>query len=180
MTNAHDHQNALARQEAFLRLIRENKGILYKISRSYCANGNDREDLMQEMIFQLWRSGQRFDENYKFSTWMYRIALNVAISFYRKERRSGIHVSLGGEMHLMDLEDQPDSNGELEEKIDLLQLFISELGDLDKALMILYLEERPYREIAEVLGITETNVATRLSRIKERLKQKFAKTKHLL
>ena len=180
MTNAHEIQDTWPQQEAFLRLIRENKGILYKISRSYCANRNDREDLMQEMIYQLWRSGQKFDENYKFSTWMYRIALNVAISFYRKERRSGIHVALGAEVNLMDLEDEPGGNDELEQKMDLLQHFISELGDLDKALIILYLEERPYREIAEVLGITETNVATRLSRIKERLKQRFEKTKHLL
>lgn len=163
----------------FLQLIRDNTGILYKICHLYCRNTDDREDLMQEMIYQLWRSGQKFDANYKFSTWMYRIALNVAISFYRKESRSGVRVALGGDLRLMELEDKSPGNEDLEEKIDLLQVFISELGELDKALMILYLEERPYREIAEILGITETNVATKLSRIKGRLKQQFQKANKL-
>jgi RNA polymerase sigma-70 factor (ECF subfamily) len=169
-------------EEAFVRLIRNNKGILYKICHSYCRNKDDREDLMQEMIYQLWRSGHQFDANYKFSTWMYRIALNVAISFYRRQTRSGVRITFGGDLHLMEaeLEDKADDNEELEEKIDLLQRFISELGELDKALMILYLEERPYREIAEILGITETNVATRLSRIRERLKKQFLRSNKLL
>ena len=134
---------------------------------------------MQEMVYQLWRSGQQFDTNYKFSTWMYRIALNVAISFYRRESRSGLRIALGDDLRLMELEDKSPDNEDLEEKIDLLQLFISELGELDKALMILYLEERSYREIAEILGITETNVATKLSRIKQRLKQQFLKSDKL-
>lgn len=161
-------------RDAFLQLIQDNKGILYKISHSYCHNRDDREDLMQEMVYQLWKSGQRFDSQHKFSTWMYRIALNVAISFYRHQRRSGLRIAFGGDLHLMEWEDRTEDNGELEEKIGLLQQFISELGELDKALMILYLEEKSYREIAEVLGITETNVATKLSRIKGRLKQRFS------
>lgn len=175
MSNPNDNQ------AAFLQLIRDNKGILFKISYSYCRNKDDREDLMQEMIYQLWRSGHQFDANYKFSTWMYRIALNVAISFYRKQNRSGVRIALDGELRLMEaeLEDRSDGNEQLEEKIDLLQLFISELGELDKALMILYLEERPYREIAEILGISETNVATKLSRIKGKLKQKFLRSNKL-
>ena len=160
-------------QQAFLQLIRDNKGILFKISHSYCRNRNDREDLMQEIIYQLWKSGHQFDANRKFSTWMYRIALNVAISFYRKERRSGLDIALDADLHLMELEDRPDGAGEIEEKLDLLQQYISELGELEKALMILYLEEKSYGEIAEILGITETNVATKLSRIKARLKQRF-------
>ena len=101
---------------------------------------------------------------------MYRIALNVAISFYRQQRRSGLRVAFGGDLHLMELADRP-ADTETEEKIELLQQFINEQNELDKALMILYLEERPYRDIAEILGITETNVATKLSRIKGRLKQ---------
>jgi RNA polymerase sigma-70 factor (ECF subfamily) len=173
-------------QADFLQLIRDNKGILFKISNSYCRNRDDREDLMQEMIYQLWKSGQTFDANYKFSTWMYRIALNVAISFYRQQRRSGLHIAFGGDLHLMELEDRSDGTGEVdgaggvEEKIDLLQQFIRDLAELDKALMILYLEERTYREIAEILGITETNVATKLSRIKGRLKQQFIKSTEFL
>jgi RNA polymerase sigma-70 factor (ECF subfamily) len=155
--------------DQLLERIQENKGILFKISNLYCRNAGDREDLMQEMIYQLWRSGPRFDENQKFSTWMYRIALNVAISYYRKVSRSGFTVSLDTEVQIAE-----DSGSDVvEERVEVLQRFIRGLGELDKALMILYLEERPYREIAEVLGISETNVATKLSRIKGRLKQEF-------
>ena len=158
----------------FLQLIRDNKGILFKISNSYCRNRDDREDLMQEIIYQLWKSARSFDANRKFSTWMYRIALNVAISFYRQQRRAGLRIAFGGELHLMEFADDRGET-DTEEKIGMLQQFISEQNELDKALMILYLEERPYREIAEILGITETNVATKLSRIKGRLKQQFLK-----
>jgi RNA polymerase sigma factor (sigma-70 family) len=156
----------------FLQLIQDNKGILFKISNSYCRNRDDREDLMQEIIYQLWKSAGSFDINRKFSTWMYRIALNVAISYYRQQRRSGLRITFGGDLHLMELAESP-AETDTEEKIELLQQFISEQNELDKALMILYLEERPYREIAEILGITETNVATKLSRIKGRLRQHF-------
>jgi RNA polymerase sigma factor (sigma-70 family) len=158
----------------FLQLIQDNKGILFKISNSYCRNRDDREDLMQEIIYQLWKSAGGFDTNRKFSTWMYRIALNVAISFYRQQRRSGLRITFGGDLHLMELAESP-AEPDIEEKINLLHQFISEQNELDKALMILYLEERPYREIAEILGISETNVATKLSRIKGRLKQHFLK-----
>jgi RNA polymerase sigma factor (sigma-70 family) len=156
-------------ESIFLQLIRDNKGILYKICHLYCRNTGDREDLMQEIIYQLWRSVQRFDETQKFTTWMYRIALNVAISFYRKANRSAITVALDAEAQFVG--DSPDEV--LEERIGVLQRFVRELNELDKALMILYLEERPYREIAGILGISETNVATKLSRIKGRLKQEF-------
>jgi RNA polymerase sigma factor (sigma-70 family) len=164
-------------QADFLRLIEEHKRILYKIANSYCRDAGDREDLIQEMIFQLWRSGERFDDHHKFSTWMYRIALNVAISFYRKAGRGGLRVELDADL---DLADPGDGGGELSERVALLQRFIGELGELDKALMILYLEERPYREIAEILGMTETNVATKLSRIKDRLRQQFNTLKKIL
>jgi RNA polymerase sigma-70 factor (ECF subfamily) len=163
-------------QADFLRLIEEHKRILYKIANSYCRNTGDREDLIQEMIVQLWKSAERFDNHYKFSTWMYRIALNVAISFYRKAGRTGLRVDLGADL---DLADPEDGGSELDERISLLQQFIAELGELDKALMILYLEERPYREIAEILGITETNVATKLTRIKDRLRKQFTSIKKI-
>jgi len=155
---------------AFLELIRENMGILYKISASYCRNVSDREDLIQEMIYQLWKSAEKFDDNHKFSTWMYRISLNVAISFYRRANAGGVRVELGADVEVVDRGDGQDV---LEERIELLQRFISGLGELDKALMILYLEERSYKEIAEILGLSETNVATKLSRIKGRLREKF-------
>jgi RNA polymerase sigma-70 factor (ECF subfamily) len=129
---------------------------------------------MQEMVYQLLRSAQRFDETQRFTTWMYRVALNVAISFYRKANRSGFTIELDAEAQIA-----VDNGSELlAERIDMLQRFIRGLNELDKALMILYLEERPYREMAEILGITETNVATKLSRIKDRLKNELKMVKN--
>jgi RNA polymerase sigma-70 factor (ECF subfamily) len=102
---------------------------------------------------------------------MYRIALNVAISFYRKDsKRKESHEPIAE--HLIEMPADIES-GETETNINLLMRFINELKDLDKALMILYLEENSYRDIAEILGITETNVATRIGRTKEKLKQRF-------
>jgi RNA polymerase sigma-70 factor (ECF subfamily) len=158
-------------QDEFLKLVEENKRIIFKICNSYCQNKNDREDLVQEVIYQLWKSGGSFDADHKFSTWMYRIALNTAISFYRKGKRSNPAVSFAE--HQIDIEYKDDGSDEIEEKMNLLQQFINELKELDRALMILYLEEKSYSEIADILGITETNVATKISRNKEKLKQKF-------
>jgi RNA polymerase sigma factor (sigma-70 family) len=163
-------------KEDFLQLIQDNQRIIFKICNSYCRNRTDREDLAQEIIYELWKSGRSFDPDHKFSTWMYRVALNVAISFYRKEKKSAPKISLTD--HLIDLEDKEE--GPAEENIRLLQQFIGELKDLDKALMILYLEEKSYREIAEILGITETNVATKLSRIRTGLRQKFSQLNRFL
>ncbi|MEP7163128.1 MAG: sigma-70 family RNA polymerase sigma factor [Ferruginibacter sp.] len=159
-------------KEAFITLIKENRGIIFKICNSYCPNINNREDLAQEIIFQLWKSFGSFNAEYKFSTWMYRIALNVAITFYRKESRASKTITL--RETLPDIEDKLHGTHETAENINLLQQFINELKELDKALMILYLEEKNHKEIAEILGITETNVATKLSRIKDKLKQKFS------
>ena len=158
----------------FLQLVEDNKGILYKISSSYCRHAGDREDLIQEMIYQLWRSSEKYDNTQKFSTYMYRIALNVAISFYRRNSRSGVHVALDADLHIADELD------ELDERVELLQRWVRSLGELDKALMILYLEERPYREIAEILGVTETNVGTKIGRLKERLKKQLIMQNKLL
>jgi len=161
-----------ADKEIFLHLIEDNKGIIIKICNSYCQNKADREDLAQEIIYQLWKSGHGFDPAYRFSTWMYRVALNVAISFYRKEKKTGPVISMSD--NEIEVEDKTGSADELEENINLLQQFISELKELDKALMILYLESKSYAEIAEILGITETNTATRISRIKDKLKKRFS------
>lgn len=159
-------------KEVFLSLVLKNKGIIIKICNSYCRNKADREDLAQEITYQLWRSGKSFDTDHTVSTWMYRVALNVAISFYRKEKKSETVISISE--NEVAIEDKNDGSDELEENINLLQQFISELKGLDKALMILYLESKSYAEIAEILGITETNTATRISRIKDKLKQKFS------
>jgi RNA polymerase sigma-70 factor (ECF subfamily) len=156
--------------DGFLTLLEEHKRIIFKICNSYCAKKSDREDLAQEIIFQLWKSHKNFNADHKFSTWMYRIALNVAITFYRKETRAAKTISLAETPP--EVEDKI-SNDPVEENINRLEIFINELKEFDKALMILYLEEKNYKEISEILGITETNVATKLGRIKDKLRQKF-------
>lgn len=158
-------------QNEFLKLIEANKGIIIKICRSYCKSKQDQEDLAQEIIYQLWKSGKSFNANYKFSTWMYRVALNVAIGFYRKEKRT-IDVQPVSERHINITEPVRHDN-ETEKNISLLQQFIAAMKELDKALILLWFESASYKEMSEIMGITETNVATRLSRIKEKLKQQF-------
>ena len=160
----------------FLSVIQMNKGIIYKIANSYCKNAEDRKDLVQEIIVQLWKSFDNYTDQYKYSTWMYRIALNVAISFYRKESRRK-HVSNPISEDIIELADTKVTD-EIEENMGFLQEFISELKELDKALMLLYLEEKNHKEIAEIIGISETNVATKIGRIKNVLKQKFSNIKN--
>ena len=160
-------------KEDFLSLIVKNKGILIKICNAYCFTSNDREDLTQEIIFQLWKSGNRFKADSKFSTWMYRVALNVAISFYRKQKKAVPTLPLT-QNHLNIEEKVLDDEGE--KKVTLLQQFISEMKELDRALTLLYFEEKSYSEIAEILGISETNVATKISRVKVKLKEQFLNT----
>ena len=160
----------------FLLVIDTNKGILYKVANSYCIDSEDRKDLVQEIIIQLWKSFEDYNDQYKYSTWVYRIALNVAISFYRKEnRRKEIANPLNDSIL-----NYADTNlaTEKEQDLSILQEFIMELKELDKAVMLLYLEEKSYKEIAEMIGITETYVATKIGRIKNTLKQKFATIKN--
>lgn len=158
-------------QEKLLQKINDNQKIIFKICNSYCSNKNDREDLVQEIIYQLLKSFHSFNEQYKFSTWMYRVSLNVAISFYRKSKTTSMISFVESPA---DREDYNHHSMDLENNISILQHFINELKELDKALMILYLESKSYKEISEILGITETNVATKVSRIKNNLKQKFS------
>ncbi len=160
-------------QERFQALVEEHKKILYKVCRSYCRNPGDRDDLAQEIIVQLWRSFGAFDERVRFSTWMYRIALNVAISFYRRESVRTRHV-VPGSGHLLEVSNETGSQGE--ELQDLYQ-WIEKLDPLHKALVILYLDGNSYQEIADILGISHTNVATKISRLKQTLRRE-AGAKH--
>ncbi len=158
-----------------MKVLEDNMGIIYKIVNSYCKQEEDRKDLTQEIIIQLWRSFDKYDNRYKYSTWIYRIALNVSISFYRKgKRRREISHPLP-ENILTSVKYEEDNESMY--LFELLQKFISELRELDRALMILYLEERSHKEISEILGISESNVATKISRIKNKLKQKFLEVK---
>ena len=160
----------------FLNVIESNKGILYKVAISYCRNNEDRKDLIQEIILQLWKSYDNYNETSKYSTWMYRISLNVAISFYRKEN-SRKRISNPLTTDILDFSDIETSE-EKETNFGILNQIISELNDLNKAVMLLYLEEKSYKEISEIIGITETNVATKISRIKSKLKKEFTQFKN--
>ncbi|MGB1004264.1 MAG: RNA polymerase sigma factor [Salibacteraceae bacterium] len=163
------------KKEEFLKIIDEHKKIIYKIVNSYCKNQEDRKDLEQEIIIQLWNSFYKYNPNFKYSTWMYRIALNVAISFYRKEKKWMIVNDLNIEESIYSVADENDHKIELDHNIKLLQEFIQKLNELNKALMLLYLEERSYEEIGEILGISKTNVATKINRLKLKFKKEFQK-----
>lgn len=158
----------------FETIIEQNRGIIYKVAHSYCKDPDDRKDLVQEIVFQLWGSFHRYDKSVKLSTWMYRVSLNVAISFFRKDsKRKRLSTGLSDNLIEIIANDEPDDK---EEQVKLLQQFISELPSLDRALMLLYLEDKGQKEIGEILGLTETNVSTRVARIKEKLKVKFRLT----
>ena len=162
------------KKERFIKTINDHKKIIYKIVNSYCQNRNYRKDLEQEIIIQLWNSFDNYNEKYKYSTWMYRIALNVAISFYRKEKKQPLKNDFYNEDSIFSIDNENDENeAELDYHLNLLQKFITNLNELNKALMLLYLEEKNYEEIAEILGITKTNVATKIGRIKVKLKKEF-------
>lgn len=161
-------------KKIFLDLIQENKKILFKICNSYCFNKEEREDLAQDIIYNLWKSYQRYKPEFKFSTWMYRIALNVAISYYRKEKTSKSHITITE--HLIVFEETKDT--EEETNLNLLFKFINNLKEIDRSIMLLYLDDKSYKEIAEVTGISESNVATKINRIKEKLKTNFLTTQN--
>jgi RNA polymerase sigma factor (sigma-70 family) len=163
------------KSDIFLLVLETNKGIIYKVANVYCIHAEDRKDLIQEIIVQLWKSFDRYNDEYKYTTWIYRIALNVAISFYRKEnRRKQLTDPLSD--NIVSLVDDR-AVFEINKNIGYLNQFIAGLKELDKALMLLYLEEKSHKEIAEITGISETNVSTKIGRIKKILKQKFSTVK---
>lgn len=159
----------------FLSVIETNKGLIYKVANAYCNHAEDRKDLVQEIIIQVWRSFHNYNSQYKYSTWMYRIALNTAISFQRKEnrRKQVLNPLPDGILYFSDLH----AADEIEEMTWLLQQVIAGLKAFDKALLLLHLEEKSQKEIATIMGISESNVSTRMGRIKSRLKQKFSDIK---
>ena len=159
--------------DEFSARLDEHKGIVCKIAHAYARNPEDWKDLCQEIILQLWKSYPRFDPRFKFSTWMYRVALNVAISTYRRERRRpNTVVSL--EELVVEPAAQPEQT-ELDQHVAELYRIIGQLDELNRALMLLYLDDTSYRDIASILGISETNVATKINRLKLKIKEQFNK-----
>jgi RNA polymerase sigma factor (sigma-70 family) len=147
----------------FTVLVQQHARLIHKIAYAYCRNASDREDVVQEIAAQLWRSRERYDPRFKASTWIYRIALNVAISYYRRERK-----------HVAQPLEEP-AAPEPSEDVRTLLGFVEELGPLDKALVLLYLDGNDHAEIADVLGISVSNVGTKLGRIKDKLRASFAR-----
>ena len=161
-------------RQYFQEIIEQNKGILYKVARAYCQNEDDRQDLIQEMMIQIWKSIHRYNKQFKMSTWLYRISLNVAISFYRKQStRANKYTVLNEQTAQIPMDDKTED----ERQLNLLEQFINELKEIDKALMILYLEEKGHAEIAEILGMSVSNVGTKIGRIKDKLKTRFSQLK---
>ena len=166
-----------AKQRAFVDRLERHRGILLKVANAYCRNPADRDDLVQETAAQLWRAYGRFDESASFATWAYRVAVNVAISFHRSGRRRQQQVVPASEASLESL--PAPAAAEADDRLALVREFIEGFDELNRALMLLYLDDRPYAEIAAILGITETNVATKITRNKARLKRSIGLESHI-
>ena len=150
-----------------------NEGIIYKVTRSYSSTSEDQKDLYQEIIFQLWRSYDKFRNESKKSTWLYRVALNTALTFSQRKKRD-----LGRELISVELFHK--YNQTLEAKDDRIQLLyehIQRLKPVNRAIMLLHLEGNDYEEIASIMGVTSTNVGTRLNRIRKKLKSQILNRK---
>lgn len=154
-------------EKKFISLINAHQGLIHKVCIMYENDPDVRNDLFQEIVFQLWKSFSTFRGEAKITTWMYRIALNTAISGFRKQTRNVKTEDLK-ELHL----NISDSWGEdRDEDIQRLQWAIRQLSEIERAMIMMALEEIPYEEIAETIGITQNNVRVRMNRIREKLKK---------
>jgi RNA polymerase sigma-70 factor, ECF subfamily len=155
-------------QSTFVPLVHEHRALLYKVCNLYCSSAQDRQDLFQEIVIQLWRSYPRFRGEAKFSTWLYRIALNTAISDLRRQRRRPRPVDTGNiPAELQDIQYEKEKEQQLEQ----LYSAIARLTEVEKALVMLYLEDKPYEEMEEILGINQNNLRVKMNRIKEKLRK---------
>ncbi|MCP3864094.1 MAG: RNA polymerase sigma factor [Aestuariibacter sp.] len=162
---------SIERHQLYLDILEKHKGIVFKVARSYCSNEFDREDLVQEILAQIWRSLDTYNDAFKVTTWMYRVALNVAISFYRKDKSAAYkHTEIEDRLLTYDMVQESEN----EQNLSALYAFINELNDIDKAVLLMYLEGENQAEIAANLNITISNVSTKISRIKQKLKLKTA------
>jgi RNA polymerase sigma factor (sigma-70 family) len=166
-------------QASFLALLREHRALLYKVARVFGRSSAERDDLAQEALVHLWRAYPRYDQRLRFSTWMYRIALNVAISWRRREQTQTQHlIPLGEELFELEHVAEPLEPSEHAD-VALLYSSIQQFDDLNKALLLLYLDGQSHQEISLVLGISQTNVATKIGRLKARLREQFRAAGHL-
>ncbi|MDW7691058.1 sigma-70 family RNA polymerase sigma factor [Flammeovirgaceae bacterium SG7u.111] len=162
-------------RDDFIKVVQANEAIIYKITKVYTTDSEDQKDLYQEVVFQLWKSFESFRGESGIGTWIYRVALNTAISHLNKEKKKGNHFSMDdGILEKFEPQDQT-----LEEQTKVLYAHIKELGIVEKGLVLLYLEGKSYDEIAEITGFSISNVGTRLSRIKQKLKTQVSKKQEL-
>ena len=154
-------------EEKFLSDFEKNQNIAHKIYRVYTTNQNAHNDLFQEITIQLWKNYPKFRGDSKFSTWMYRVALNTAISLYRKSTRRVKTQDISDVAYKISSTPYDDTE---EAQLKALYKAIHKLNDIDKALIFLYLEDKPYKEISQALGITSVNARVKMNRAKEKLK----------
>lgn len=161
----------MQKEEKFVRLIKKNEGVIFKITTIYTDNRDDQKDLYQDVVYQLWKSFDSFRSESKISTWMYRIALNTALTQLKKSKRMGHAVSIDQVI----LKQTENYDTEFEERLKLLYTHLKLLNVLEKGLMLLLLEGKKYDEIAEITGLSPSNVGTKISRIKQKLKNQIIK-----
>lgn len=154
-------------EKQFIAIINAHQGLIGKICRMYTSSAADAEDLYQEIILQLWKSFPRFQQASSVSTWMYRVALNTAISGFRRQSRSLLQRELKPEAAGLPATEMPRLEVQYGRQ---LQAAIQSLNKFDRSLMLLYLEEKTYQEMAEILGISVSNVGVKINRIKKQLK----------
>ena len=151
----------------FITELENNQNIVHKVCTLYTNNKDAHNDLFQEITIQLWKAYPKFRGDSKFSTWMYRIAINTAITLYRKSKRSIITQDYESVIFKIKADEYDETE---EQQLKLLYKAVKELGDVEKALVFLYLEDKNYTEIAETLGISEVNARVKMNRIKKKLK----------
>ncbi len=155
-------------EKEFLQIIQKNQGIIHKVCNIYCDTEDDRNDLFQEIVVQLWRSYPTFRKESKVSTWMYRVALNTAITTFKKSKRRPDQNRLTYDN--FQIEDEA-YDTETEERIRSLHKAVNQLTGIEKSIVLLYLENKRYEEIAEITGITQNYVRVKMNRIKKKLKK---------
>lgn len=153
-------------QTDFIEIVEDNKKLIYKVSHMYCDSTIDKKDLFQDIISNLWISYPSFQNKSKISTWIYRVSLNTAITWFRDYTKQSKNIEYTN--LIPNLTDETDST--IDELYDQLYSAINSLGKIDKAIMLLLLDEYSYEEIAEIIGISKTNVATKINRIKIKLR----------
>ena len=157
----------MTKEEEFVNLIQTNQGLIYKVASIYTRDREEQEDLRQEIIYQTWKSFDYFKKAAKPSTWLYRVGMNTAITHLNKEKRSPRRISIS-ELKV-DFAEEMDS--EYDEKIHQLYSEIRKLNLLNRGIVFLFLEGKSHEEIAEITGLSVSNVGTRMSRIREKLKK---------